>query len=306
MGTSPRHGFDDDEATARLLRSPPPDAALRWAADEVGAEIASWAVLRGGTSSAMYVLDVGNDAGSRVVLRCYVRPEVNEEEPDLAEREAAALCTVASIDVPTPELIAVDPAGDQVGLPAVLMTWLPGRVKWKAKDAEGWLSSMATLLPVIESTGTINPGVGHYANYRQKSYQPPEWAAHRSVWDQAVEIFHGPVLETDRRFIHRDFHPGNVLWRGPRVSGVVDWQAACIGPPSIDIGHCRANLLRHSPELADDFMRKAEAATGRTFHPWADIASLIGMLDSLRSLPPGPFGGHSIEFALARAVAACR
>lgn len=306
MGTSPRHGFDDDEATARLLRSPPSAAALRWAAGAAGAEIADWAVLRGGTSSAMYVLDLVDDPRTRVVLRCYVRSEVNDEEPDLAEREAAALRTVSTIDVPTPELIAVDPTGEEVGIPAVLMTWLPGRIVWDPKDSPPWLSSLASILPSIHAAGSSSPGVGDYANYRQRSYQPPDWATDPSVWEQAVEIFHGPVLETDRCFIHRDFHPGNVLWRGRRVSGVVDWQAACTGPPSIDISHCRANLLRYRPELADEYTRTAEAATGRTFHPWADIATLIGMLDGLRSLPPGLFGRQSIEVALVRAVSACR
>ena len=306
MGTPPRHGFDDDEVTARLLRSPPPEAALRWVAGVVGAEVAGWEVLRGGTSSAMYVLDLADDAGSRVVLRCYVRPEMNDEEPETAAREAAALRTVAAIEVPTPELIAVDPAGEEVGIPAVLMSWLPGRAKWRAKDSTGWLASLAAVLPAVHDASTIDPGVGAYANYRQRSYELPEWATHRSVWEQAVEIFHGPILETDRCFIHRDFHPGNVLWRGRQVSGVVDWQAACTGPPSIDISHCRANLLRHAPELADDYTRMAEAATGTAFHPWADIAALIGMLDGLRRLPPGIFGQQCIEVALARAVSECR
>ena len=306
MGTSPRHGFDDDEATARLLRSPPSDAALRWAADVAGAEVADWTVLRGGTSSAMYVLDLADGSETRVVLRCYVRPEVNDEEPELAEREAAALRTVSAIDVPTPELIAVDPAGAEVGIPAVLMTWLPGRVVWDPRNTAPWLSSLASLLPAIHRTETVPPDAGDYANYRQRSYEHPRWATNRSVWEEAVEIFHGPILETDRCFIHRDFHPGNVLWRGRHVSGLVDWQAACSGPPSIDISHCRANLLRHRPELADEYTRIAEAATARTFHPWADIATLIGMLDGLRSRPPRPAGRRAIEAALARAVSACR
>jgi len=115
-------------------------------------------------------------------------------------------------------------------------------------------------------------------------------------------VFHGPVLEPARCFIHRDYHPGNVLWKRSRVAGVVDWQSACIGPPSVDIGHCRANFLLYAPQLADRFTLAAESALGRQFHPWADIAALIGMLDGLRETPPRPASRTEIEDVLLRAI----
>lgn len=36
-------------------------------------------------------------------------------------------------------------------------------------------------------------------------------------------------------FIHRDYHPTNILWVDDKVSGVVDWVNACRGPAGIDI-----------------------------------------------------------------------
>jgi len=300
--TEPRHGFNEDDATRRLLRSPPPEPALRWAESAAGAAVAGWSVLRGGMSSAMYSLDMADER--RLVLRCYVRPELNEEEPDLAPREAAALRAVATVDLPTPELVAVE-RGETIGVPAVLMTWVPGRVVWDPKGPMRWLSTLAGVLPVIHEADTAEAGLGLYFNYEQQSYGPPKWAAKPKVCERAVEVFHGPVLDSGRSFIHRDFHPGNVLWRRGRVTGVVDWQSACIGPPSVDIGHCRANLLGYAPELASTFTRMAETATGRPLHPWADIAALIGMLDGLRSKPPHPAGRQAIERAIEDAVSAC-
>ena len=56
-------------------------------------------------------------------------------------------------------------------------------------------------------------------------------------------------------FLHRDFHPGNLLWTDERITGVVDWVSACAGPPEEDIGHCRANLaIRHGQDWADEFL----------------------------------------------------
>ena len=267
--------------------------------------MAEWVVLRGGMSSAMYALALTGDTEPTVVLRCYVRPDLNEEEPDLAQREAAALRTAARIDVTTPELVAVDPLGEAVGVPAVLMTWLPGRVLWDPTSPMRWLTRLAEVLPVIHAADTTTTGLGSYFNYEQKSYEPPRWATDPGLWEQAVDIFHGPILEQRRCFVHRDFHPGNMLWHRGRVTGVVDWQSACVGPPSIDIAHCRANLLTYAPDLADAYTKFAEETTGRRFHRWADIAALVGMLDGLRAQPPRPAGRAAIEQALGNAVTAC-
>lgn len=299
-----RHGFNDDAGTRALLRSPPSAGALGWASACVGADVEEWEVLRGGMSSAMYAVTFSDAMRRELVLRCYVREDINQEEPDLAVREAAALRAAASAEVPTPELIALDAEGEQVGVPAVLMTRLPGRVVWDPKAVDRSVRRLADVLPRVHGVDVGDGSIGAYSNYAQQSYEPPKWAANPATWDNAVELFHGPILDEGRCFIHRDFHPGNVLWARGRVTGLVDWQSACIGPPSVDIGHCRANFLRYAPPLADLFTRHAELALDTRFHPWADIAALIGMLDGLRDAPPGPGGRRAIEVALERAVVA--
>ncbi len=267
--------------------------------------VGRWAVMRGGTSSAVYVLDVADAARTKLVLRCHVRPELEDEASSAVAREAAVLRTVASIGVSTPELVAQDVTGAEAGVPCVLMTWLPGRVVWDPKVLTRWLAGLAGVLPGLHGAVTDDADLGDYANYEQVSYEPPAWVANRPAWERAVEIFHGPVLDPERCFVHRDFHPGNVLWQRGRVSGVVDWASGCLGPPSVDIGHCRANFLGYAPDLADLYTERAERATGRPFHPWADIAALIGMLDGLRLHPPRPAGRRAIERAIERAVADC-
>jgi aminoglycoside phosphotransferase (APT) family kinase protein len=251
----------------------------------------------------MYVLTVGDQVRTHLVLRCYVRAGLNEEQPDLAEREAAALRVMAAADVPTPRLVAVDARGERVGVPAVLMTRLPGRVVWDPRAVDQWLRRLAAVLPAVHDAFVgQDASVGQYFNYEQSSYEPPRWATTPEVWERAVEAFHGPILEDDRAFIHRDYHPGNVLWARADVAGVVDWQSACVGPPSVDIGHCRANFLLYAPELTDRFTVAAERALGRRLHPWADVAALIGMLDGLRRTPPRPAGRIAVENALLRAT----
>jgi aminoglycoside phosphotransferase (APT) family kinase protein len=139
-------------------------------------------------------------------------------------------------------------------------------------------------------------------HYRQTRYEPPRWATRPRTWERAVEVFHGPVPVTDVSFVHRDFHPGNVLWSRGRLSGVVDWQAACLGPSSIDPAHCRLNMLYSDAPLADELRWAWEQRSGRQFDPWADATSIIGALDNMRMPKNASRSRLAIENALARAV----
>jgi len=300
---SPPHGFGDDEETRTLLRSRPPRQALDWVGAAIGGTVISAHALRGAMSSAVHALTVHlpNDRNEHVVLRRYVRPEVNEEEPDIGEREARVLRFVEAVDVPTPRLLAVDPTGAEAGVPTILMSRIPGRVDWSPSDMDRWLHRLAAILPRIHATPVPQPGVIRpFSPEVPTSYEPPPWTRRPTIWERAVEIYLGPAPDCDAVFIQRDFHPGNVLWRRGTVTGVVDWQSGSIGPAWADVAHCRVNLFRYGLEVADRFTDIWEQLSGRSYHPWAEVVWIVGCLDGLRD------GQASDDFvmeeALARAV----
>lgn len=296
------HGFDDDAQTRRLLRSRPPRQALDWAGAALGGTVTAARALRGGTASAVHLLTATGAAGeARAVLRRYVR---EEDEPGLPEREARALTFAAQLAVPTPELLAADTRGEEAGVPAVLMSWLPGSVRWWPANHDRWLATLAALLPLIHAAPPPPPGIPGFTPYQQASYQPPAWARWPRVWDRAVEICAGPLPSGPHVFLHRDFHPGNVLWQRGTVTGVVDWPVASTGPPSADVGHCRANLFPYGAAAVGRFTREWESLTGATYHPWADIVTIIGNLDGLREETPAEAERRLIEDVLAQAVTA--
>jgi aminoglycoside phosphotransferase (APT) family kinase protein len=258
----------------------------------------------------VHLLSVTSAGGAveRVVLRRYVRGEDVIEEPDIAEREARALGLVAGLDlgaaVATPRLLAVDPTGASAGVPALLMSRIPARVEWFPRDVDRWLERLAGPLPGIHAAALPPAGVIRpFAPYRQERYEPPAWARWPRVWTRAIDLFHLPTPDDagPAVFTHRDYHPGNVLWRRGRVTGVVDWASASIGPACVDVGHCRGNLFQYGLEVADRFTAIWEGMTGVDYQPWADVVTIIGSLDGLRD-DPGP-DRFLVEDALARAVA---
>jgi len=88
------------------------------------------------------------------------------------------------------------------------------------------------------------------------------------------------------------------------VSGVVDWPRASTGPPSADVGHCRANLFPYGAAAVARFTQAWEDLTGATYNPWADVVTIIGFLDGLREEAPPAGERDLVEDALVQAVTA--
>lgn len=302
-GTGTPHGFGND-AHSQWLRLRPPAQALSWVERSRGVRVLGARAYRGGSSSAIHGIRVQErDQRRTLVLRRYVIRSLVQEEPDIAQREAKVLRLLTSTDLPTPELLAADTTGADAGVPAVLMSRLPGRVDWVPTDLTTWLRHLACLLPHLHETQLEqNQQVQEFRPYEPASWDPPEWLQDKRLWERALTIFHGPCLDADRVLIHRDYHPGNVLWRRGRISGLVDWQAASIGPRSVDVWHCRGNLLsRFGEQAADQFVAEWEAASGLQYHPWAETVMLVDAISW-----PGARGGRerrTLEGLLARRVA---
>jgi hypothetical protein len=68
-----------------------------------------------------------------------------------------------------------------------------------------------------------------------------------------------------------------------------------------DVAHCRVNLLTLGAGAAERFTAMWQQASGATYHPWADVVTIMGFLDDLRD----DEGSERLllEDTLARAVA---
>jgi Ser/Thr protein kinase RdoA (MazF antagonist) len=90
------------------------------------------------------------------------------------------------------------------------------------------------------------------------------------AWAAAIDVIRKPAPPFEGRFMHRDFHPGNVLFdlspdgsAGPRITGVVDWVQTSWGPADLDVAHCSTNLaLLHGPAWGLWFAEAYEEAGG--------------------------------------------
>jgi pimeloyl-ACP methyl ester carboxylesterase len=240
-------------------------ATRAWLAKQLGNErsVTGSLPLSGGWSSQMRRLTV--DDGTELVQRTLVKPFFRRAGPGLLAREASVLALLGGQEgIPAPELVAVDATAEHCDHPTLLMSALPGRVRVDADDLDRRLDLLAAQLVRVHGVVPVE---------RPRTYQA--WTSPERVrtpdgplWERAVDVIRRDPPPYEGCFLHRDFHPGNVLFTGAgpelRITGVVDWVETSWGPADLDVAHCSTALaLLHGPAYGLDFRERYETHGGR-------------------------------------------
>jgi aminoglycoside phosphotransferase (APT) family kinase protein len=205
--------------------------------------------LHGGWTSEMRRLDISWPRGRRsLVIRSFVKPFFLQHAEGLLTREAGVLRLLEGTDVPAAKLVEVDATAEHCDHPSLLMSLLPGSLRLTDEEADQRVDLLASHLVLIHQVQVP-------AALRPRTYQA--WTAPERVstpaanerpelWRRAVDFIRRQPPEYRPCFLHRDFHPGNVLFEGSgddlRISGVVDWVETSWGPADLDVAHCSTAL----------------------------------------------------------------
>ena len=198
-------------------------------------------------AGATDVYDVTLDRVRRVVVKLY------RLDDGTAPLEWSRLEIVQRVTVPVPAPIAADLESVWFGKPSVVMSRLPGRPDVTPKDVDRWIEGLAQAMADLHET----PLDGVEASLTQppwaETWRPPA-GEHEPLTAAAVRAVTErlPSLASDHVLTHGDFHPGNVLWKRGRVSGVVDWSGARLDSRWSELAYCRTEVcLLLGPDSAD-------------------------------------------------------
>ncbi|GCD41288.1 hypothetical protein GKJPGBOP_00941 [Streptomyces paromomycinus] len=222
--------------------------------------------LRGGWTSQMRRLRIGGCGEPRwLVLRSFVRPFFARHAEGLLTREADVLRLLGGTDVPVAEFRAVDATAAHCDHPSLLMSLLPGSVRVDEEEAAPRTPLLARQLVGIHRVRVP-------AEARPREYEAwaapdrvrlPDRTGRPELWQRAVDVIRRDPPAYRPCLLHRDFHPGNVLFTGRgsglRITGVVDWVETSWGPADLDVAHCSTALaLLHGVpagmRLADEYL----------------------------------------------------
>jgi len=244
-----------------------------------GKELSSVELLAAGKSNTNYKLILGD--GQRFVLRLYSHGD--------AQREVYVMGLAHDV-VPVPqELHRGEGRSVFSFMEGASLEKLPQH-SGAAAEALARMSSIVFQEPGwIESDASVSPfpfgGVRGFIAESLDKAEVRTWVGEEAVGriEQIVKAESGRLeeLESDRRLVHGDFNPTNILIDDGVVSGVLDWEYCHSGTPYMDIG----NLLRHTPDEYHWQIKAGLEAGGMTVpSDWIERAKLVDLTSHLEFL----------------------
>ncbi len=246
-----------------------------------GTRVVAAEALPGGIATATYRLLTGSDD---FVLRIFRRSEHGGPGPACrAAYDVLSAVSAATVLVPRP--VVADCAGDLIGEPLMVATYLEGAPLAPDGSAH-WTEQLADALARIHAIPVDRLAViprDKTPRERVESIRstPPETPD--PLWDEAIAALDqlaDRVRPNPPALIHADLWFGNTVWRDGRLVGLVDWDSARIGDPARDVACARADLrLRPGVEQARVFRERYEAARGPLLDlPFWDLMADTGPL----------------------------
>jgi aminoglycoside phosphotransferase (APT) family kinase protein len=203
-------------------------------------------------------------------------------------REFAVLQALEGTDVPAPRVFWMDPQGQFLGAPSVVMARVSGTCDYMALNsqrpleerlilARGFIALMAAIHRVdwrarglaqslgLPKDSPARAELSHWeAEYRRVQLEPhPEldlvlaWLKAKAPSTEAIALVHG------------DFKPGNALIEGVQITAKLDWETAHLGDPLEDLGWVTNPVRKREHQIPGHWERSQiveayQALTGRT------------------------------------------
>jgi aminoglycoside phosphotransferase (APT) family kinase protein len=157
------------------------------------------------------------------------------DQAAMARREAVAMAAAAG-GIPVPRVVV---EGSWDNRPALLLSWMPGRILWDELERGPW-RAWALGVEFGRTQAAIH-AASVPAALRRHPVSWIEWAEpDAALRDRLRRSGDGEVL------LHLDYHPANVLVEDGRVSAVLDWANARAGDRRADLARTAA-ILRFAP-----------------------------------------------------------
>jgi aminoglycoside phosphotransferase (APT) family kinase protein len=249
----------------------------------------------------------GSGRDQRAILRRWARPGWQQDPDMTAAREAAVLERLAGTPIPAPRLLAVDADGARAGAPAIVTTVLEGRPPSRRRppdhSALRQLAEWAVEIHALD--GDMRAVAAPYVPYYELDrVEAPSNSRRSDLWREALDAARTPPISSRAAFIHRDYHPGNTLWLGGRLIGIVDWTSASWGSPGVDLGQLCVNLGIDFDIAVADRAREAYLALGGEDDDlaWWDVRTLLDWIPELDPQHASPAGLQSLEAYLEAAL----
>lgn len=250
----------------------------RWADDSV--EVSRAEPFGSGHSGFTYAVTItGRANAGRYVIRLSP-PNVRIAGPADVGRQGRVMSALHAAGLPVPRILLADSGPALAGRSFALMEMVEGDpfeavvdrypAREIAAEAVGFLTRMRSLAPEATGIGGEAPMAlgSEIERWAWLLDRAPEWLRDRSL---PLRDRLRATLPEGRaaRLVHGDYHYGNMLFRGPRLLAVLDWEIAELGDPLLDLGCIAVASLRRRYGSEPN-------PTGSLAIPVSELADLYG------------------------------
>ncbi len=198
--------------------------------------------LHGGMSAELFGVEFHSaEYGLTKWVARFPSPYVRKLFNDPATHEFNVLKAVCSVNLPAPPPIMVSSAPDGNFF---FMSYLPGAATANPKNHEDYITQFAQMLARIHRTNVKNGKFDflpkNKPRFVQERTQLNKELMEHEVTQKVEELGYSASDKTVLR--HGDFWPGNLLVSDEKISGVVDWENALIGPALADLAISRLDI----------------------------------------------------------------
>jgi aminoglycoside phosphotransferase (APT) family kinase protein len=222
------------------------EGQLRSAWSEPGLTVGEISPIAEGHSGFTYWVDVERPGGRRRYVLRLTPPGARPSGPADVARQGRIMAALNARGLPVPAIPAVSAEPVIDGRPFVLMEAIAAeRIETTAprEDHHAIAASAIEVLKRIHAVPTAESGIGGEEPMPLNGEMMRwAWLMERAAPDltgRAPEL--GGLLaervpaEVAPTLVHGDYHMGNLLFRGPEVAAVLDWEIAQLGQPLLDL-----------------------------------------------------------------------
>jgi aminoglycoside phosphotransferase (APT) family kinase protein len=255
-------------------------------------------------SNATHLVNARTKTGTllQVVLRRY--NPTNESPARKTVREFNALKVLQDSGVPAPQPLLMDEAGELLGSPSIVTSFVEGKQFLGLADPTAWAKALAEMLVNIHNVSCDlsadywmdgNTEALWFIRSESLTEQMTPHEDGELVW-QTVRDHVAHLTPVPSRFSHIDFWSGNILWRNAKISAVLDWEEAARCDPAYDLAYARMELsLLGLEDTARVLLETYQAETGKPVENlafWELAASVRSMPDPAGWIPEWVALGH--------------